>query len=205
MINIVIIHTKIINSMHKLSAPLTLLLALFINTAQAADEDLLREARQLVKTFAGQLKPELKQALQAGGPAYAISVCAERAPQIASDLSSSSGWNIKRVSLKPRNVANATPDNWERGVLLQFELQLSQEQAISEMYSSAVEQGSFRYMQPQAVEPVCLVCHGESLSDDLKQALEKYAPGDQATGYKLGDIRGAFSLRKPAEATDISF
>ncbi|MCB1124616.1 MAG: DUF3365 domain-containing protein, partial [Verrucomicrobiae bacterium] len=54
----------------------------------------------------------------------------------------------------------------------------------------------FRFMKAQAVEPLCLTCHGEKLAPDVTEALAKNYPGDAATGYQLGDIRGAFSLKK---------
>ena len=80
-----------------------------------------QEAIGIVKQFGGALKPELVKAIKAGGPAHAISVCAEKAPSIAQSLSLETGWQVKRVSLKPRNAVSATPDAWETGVLEQFD------------------------------------------------------------------------------------
>ena len=51
-------------------------------------------------------------------------------------------------------------------------------------------------MQAQAVEPLCLVCHGKGLSDEVQDALEQYYPDDTATGYSLGQVRGAISLSR---------
>lgn len=47
-----------------------------------------------------------------------------------------------------------------------------------------------------------LSCHGESLSTKLEKTLAEHYPNDKATGYKLGDIRGGFSL---SQAIDLSF
>lgn len=194
-------------TMNKVKFLFAIMFSVSVCFVQAAEEptQLLKEARQLVKAYTGELKPQLQQALQAGGPAHAIAVCAQQAPLIAARLSQSSGWKIKRVSLKPRNVGSATPDAWERKALLEFDRQLAEGKAVSAMYVSVNDEGTFRYMQPQAVETVCLVCHGEMLSNEVKQALKNYAPGDQARGYKLGEIRGAFSLRKLAPETKVSF
>ena len=54
----------------------------------------------------------------------------------------------------------------------------------------------FRFMKAQGTETLCLTCHGSELSKDTKAALKQHYPEDQATGYSLGDIRGAFSLTK---------
>jgi len=50
--------------------------------------------------------------------------------------------------------------------------------------------------------PVCLQCHGEpaKLAPGVAEALKELYPDDQATGYSLGDLRGAISIRIPLEA-----
>jgi hypothetical protein len=53
-----------------------------------------------------------------------------------------------------------------------------------------------RYMQAQGVGTICLTCHGEDLSGPVRATLEKYYPDDWATGYSLGQVRGAISLSK---------
>jgi hypothetical protein len=40
------------------------------------------------------------------------------------------------------------------------------------------------------------VCHGENITAEVQQALDQYYPDDTATGYHLGQIRGAISLSK---------
>jgi hypothetical protein len=41
------------------------------------------------------------------------------------------------------------------------------------------------------------VCHGEASNPDIAAAINKAYPKDQARGFSLGDIRGAFTLAKP--------
>lgn len=158
--------------------------------------DLTSEANDIVKTFAGMLQPKLKQAIQSGGLEHAIEVCSVEAPKIASNLSAQTGWNIKRVSLKPRNKTTAMPDDFEIKILEQFnELQAKVgSQAVME-YSEIVGK-RFRYMKAQAVEGICLNCHGNSVPENVKKLIDLRYPEDSATGYSLGQIRGAFSLIK---------
>lgn len=155
-----------------------------------------QEAKALVKQFGGTLKPTLLGAIKSDGLTHAVTVCAVEAPKIAQDLSDQSGWQIKRVSLKPRNTLNAKADAWEENILRQFEQrQAKGESAQSLVYSEVVGQ-QFRFMKAQGVEPLCLNCHGQNVAPELKQALSHYYPDDQAIGYSLGQVRGAFSLIK---------
>lgn len=155
-----------------------------------------QRAEDIIKQFAGSLQPRLLEAIQAGGPVAAISVCATAAPEIAKQLSRETGWSVKRVSLKARN-RSAEPDHWERDTLLHFESRLAAGEMPAQLSQAAQVDGQFRYMKAQIVQPLCLNCHGSALDPDVVQALQKYYPGDAATGYQPGEIRGAFSLSTP--------
>ena len=155
------------------------------------------EAIGIVKQFGGTLKPELKKALEAGGPANAISVCSEKAPAIAEDLTGKTGWSVKRVSLKARNKKMAVPDAWEQQVLEQFDERQAGGESAEKMAYAEVVDDQFRFMKAQGVEKVCLNCHATDVLPETEAALNKYYPDDSARGYTLGQIRGAFSLSKP--------
>lgn len=84
----------------------------------AQDEQALTlQGADLASPFVGTLLPTLQQAMQAGGPVNGIEVCAVQAPAIAQALSEQSGWQVKRVSLKARNLKLAIADTWETSVL----------------------------------------------------------------------------------------
>lgn len=162
----------------------------------APTAELEAEASALAAEFVGRLKPQLQQAMQAGGPVHAIDVCSHQAPKIADALSAESGWMVKRVSLKARNASRALPDAWEKAVLQEFERrQVAGESPASIRYSETTAT-SYRYMQAQGAQGICLVCHGESIAAEVQQALDQYYPDDTATGYSLGQVRGAISLAK---------
>ena len=155
------------------------------------------EASALAAEFIAMLKPQLQQSLQAGGPTRAIEVCADQAPKIADGLSERSGWQVRRVSLQPRNASRAIPDAWERSVLKGFDRLLAGGEPPDALRHGEVVGSQFRYMQAQAVEGVCLLCHGENISREVKASLREYYPDDTATGYYAGQIRGAISLSRP--------
>ena len=173
------------------------MITLLAADAAAADPAALKqEAIGIVKQFGGTLKPELKKALTEGGPAHAISVCAERAPAIARQLRDDTGWYIKRVSLKARNAKTALPDSWEKQVLQDFDKRQAGGESAAKMAFAEVIEGRFRLMKAQGVEPVCLACHGAEVKAEVEAALAQKYPEDSARGYSLGQIRGAFSLAK---------
>ncbi len=166
--------------------------------AQTVDKAALKmEAIGIVKQFGGVLKPQLKGALQEGGPAHAINVCSVQAPDIARNLSQSTGWSVKRVSLKARNSETAIPDTWEKGVLEQFDKRQANGETAEKMAYAEVVDGQFRFMKAQGVEDVCLKCHAAKIDPKTEAALKEHYADDAARGYTLGQIRGAFSLSKP--------
>jgi hypothetical protein len=150
-------------------------------------------ASGLVQRFGGQLKPTLLEAMSAGGPAQAILACAEKAPAISRSLSEESGWKITRVSLKARNP-NAIPDAFERQVLEDFERRRQAGETPRQLVHSEVVNGQFRYLQAQLAEGICLTCHGTQIEPAVKDRITASYPNDQATGFHLGDVRGAISL-----------
>ncbi|HHO59594.1 MAG TPA: DUF3365 domain-containing protein, partial [Thiotrichales bacterium] len=95
---------------------LTGLLLVLATSASFASELSRREqaAQQVTQQLLKQLGGQLKQAMQAGGPANAINICREAAPKTAEKLSLENGWRVTRVSIKPRNTLLGTPDSWER-------------------------------------------------------------------------------------------
>jgi hypothetical protein len=158
-----------------------------------------RVAAQFVQTLGGELRREM----EASGPLRALLTCKYAAPELASSLSRQTGWRVTRVALRPRNPAVGQPDAWEQKVLLDFESRVSKgEKAEALEYADIVDepQGrAFRYMKALAVGPLCLKCHGPAseMSDALRGELRKEYPFDQATGYALGQVRGAVSIKRP--------
>ena len=171
-------------------------LAADLNTKSKQQVNLEKQAIKIVKQFAGKLKPQLKKAMIDGGPVLAVDVCAVQAPKIASTLSTETGWQVNRVSLKPRNQNSANASDWEADILKQFESRSAAGEAVASMKHSELDEDVFRFMKPQAVEPLCLACHGQNISEEVEKVLNLHYKNDTARGYTLGDIRGAFSLSK---------
>lgn len=159
--------------------------------------ELVAQGQAISAQFVATLQPTLQAAMQAGGPVNAVEVCAVEAPSIAANLSETSGWAVRRVSLKARNQRNAIPDGWEVDMLMDFNQRQLAGEPVAQLYAAEVVSGEFRYMQAQAAGPLCLTCHGTELSTDVQSVLDQHYPQDMATGYTTGQIRGAISVRAP--------
>jgi hypothetical protein len=167
----------------------------------APDTAWVEQSRQLAMQLGGQLKAELSKAIAEGGPMAAINVCYLRAPEIAAQLSQSSGARVGRTALRVRNPSNA-PDDLERSVLEQFATDLGSGpidrplEAVFEIRrGDAVER---RYMRAIPTDALCLTCHGKTIAPELAAAIARDYPKDEATGFEQGQLRGAFSVVWPA-------
>lgn len=168
-----------------------------------ADEaQLLQEARSIPAKMVPKLLDVLQEEISKGGHAQAISVCREKAPEMAKNLSAQLGWQIRRVSLKNRNP-KAVPDAWERQVLEDFERRLAAgEKPTGIDHGAIVEENGqkfYRYMKALPTQDLCLNCHGtpERLAPGVAAKLKELYPEDKAVGYGPAEIRGAITAKKP--------
>jgi len=180
-------------------------LSMMAGTALAGDakEQARRaESRAAVMELGKRLKARLVQTLQAKGPQAAISVCNEAAPEIAADISKRRGWSVGRTALLLRNHTNA-PDPWERETLKQFAARLAagEDPKTLEAAETVSENGKreFRYMKAITLQKPCLTCHGPAVKAELYETILHYYPDDEAIGFKLGDLRGAFTVTQPLD------
>lgn len=189
--------------------PSTTVLALSLSAAlqvvHAQDTTaLMADTRKTALPVLPKVVQAMQTAVQEQGPVAAIAVCKEKAPQLLQDMRRQTGWAIHRVSLRARNATTGIPDAWEARQLAEFNIQVAngakpQQLEVGEIVIASNGQRQFRYMKALPVVEVCQTCHGpaDSLSPELKAALAKDYPHDQATGYATGEIRGALSVTRP--------
>lgn len=173
------------------------------STQDAAAPAWVEQSRDLSRRLGEELKGELARAMEEGGPIAAISVCRDRAPAIAAKLTAESGARVGRTALAVRNPANSA-DDIDRAVLDGFALTLVAgevegplEAAFWVNRAGAVER---RYLRAIVTEGVCVTCHGTEIAPDLAAAIAREYPDDKATGFALGQLRGAFKIVWPAAA-----
>ena len=172
----------------------------FLTTlANAGDDAMLGEARKVATTLPPKLLAALQEEISKSGPEGAILVCKDMAPKMAGEISRQTGWKIKRVSLKARNDARAIPDAWEKAALEDFDKRVAAGESPAQLEKGEKVDNEYRYVKALPVQPLCLSCHGpvDQLTPAVKSALAQHYPNDLATGYSVGQIRGAISVRKP--------
>jgi len=168
------------------------------------NEDQVIGMRTTAIEFMKNLKGVLISQIQTNGVLQAVSVCSDTAQVLTNNFGVQKGVYIKRVSLKNRN-ANNFPDDFEKKVLSKFELLHQNKELTSETeHAEIVEEGEFkylRYLKPILVQAECLNCHGSEsdIMPEVKQLIAQEYIGDKAVGYKIGDFRGAVSLKKVIE------
>lgn len=168
---------------------------LAVTPVRAEDDQQLTESRQITKLIQEQLGARLQSAMADSGPVGAISACHLEASGIASQLAGQFSAQVGRTALKFRNPANM-PDAAQRSVMLGFQLSLAQGKVPREHYAKAPD-GSARYMKAIVLQPKCLACHGSDLAPEIKTAVAALYPDDRATGFAVGDLRGAFVILWP--------
>lgn len=154
-------------------------------------------ARAAAADFGAALIGQLQKAMAAGGPANALDVCNIAAPTIAASKSLEKKMTIARTSLKLRQPDNK-PDAWELQQLKSFEQRKAagENPAGIETGEYAEKNGKtvFRYMKAIPTGEICLNCHGSTLAPEVTAKLKALYPADLATGFKPGDLRGAFTI-----------
>lgn len=172
-------------------------------SAPAPDMAWQAEARQVASTVPPRLLAVLQAEIARGGPAGAVEVCRDKAPAMARTASQETGWSIRRVSLRNRNP-KAVPDAWERAALEDFDRRAAAGVPPAQLERvEVVSDGGRRlqrYMRALPTQDLCTQCHGtpDRISPAVTAKLAQFYPQDRATGYQVGQIRGAITLLRPA-------
>jgi hypothetical protein len=188
---------------HRFAAASLATMALFGLTACApkttpsttSDVDYIEQSLPVVTQLQQQLSTELKSTIQAKGVVAAIQVCANVAqPMTASVSSEAPDWNITRTALRIRNPANQ-PDNTSERVLKNWQTSM---QASGQKPAPVVlhEDGQVIVHHPIILQSGCLACHGDpaNIAPEVAEKIADLYPNDQATGFAVGELRGAFRV-----------
>lgn len=164
--------------------------------AEGAEDPRRAQSVEIAARFHQMLGERLTAALAADGPVAAIGVCQHDAPEIAARLSVETGAKVARTAQRVRNPDNA-PNAAERAVLEAFGRSLKAETKRPLEHFEIAADGSARYLKAILTQPACLSCHGAVRAPEVKAAIARHYPNDQATGFAVGDLRGAFVIEWP--------
>lgn len=161
-------------------------------------------AKETAQRVLAGTKALLESELNEKGPAGALTACSAVALEEAVKHEQP-GWRVRRVSLRLRNLADR-PTPAEAAVLRRWEAQHRAKRLAADAELAEVGELDgvpvLHYMRPITIGPVCLNCHGGrgQIPADVRRALRETYPKDRATGYRLGDLRGAISVMVPLES-----
>lgn len=165
----------------------------------ALEADIITQGNEATAALFGELSAKLKAAMKSGGTEKALTVCKEMAQPTTHNTSESfANLKLTRISLKPRNPANQA-DAFDQKILRSWEQQRSEGIQLPPAVAKLKNDTTAVYYKPILTGAICLNCHGDSSTfpEAFQAKLTQLYPSDQATGYKAGDLRGAFRVEFP--------
>jgi len=152
--------------------------------------------RQVAEAAFKELSGNLQQAIATGGFTNAIDFCSEKAMPLTLAVAKKEGVKIGRVSHRPRNPANRA-DARELELIKSFQETAATGKAPQPVVEQSSEGTAVFYAPIVITNPLCLSCHGEparEITGDTLAAIARRYPKDQATGFKLNDVRGLWRI-----------
>jgi hypothetical protein len=141
------------------------------------------------------LASNLKRVIQRDGISQTIKYCDVKAYPIVDSLKKVYKADIRRVSLRTRNPDNS-PDQQEENIIHQYIDNINNGETPSPLAILDIENVHF-YKPIILNAALCLNCHGEigiDIKEDNYEIIKALYTSDNATGYKMGDLRGVWSI-----------
>ncbi len=157
-------------------------------------ESVVKTGQEVSATLLKTLGKNLQEKMKSGGPMAAAEFCTTKAYALTESVDEQYGGDVhvKRISLQERNPANQA-ENDERTVLESLDKLQKSGVVLPPYVVERVGKESYKFYKPLTInKQVCLKCHGDIVNNKpLSQFLAKTYPHDKATGYSMGDLRGA--------------
>lgn len=158
------------------------------------------QSRPVAEAFASSLQAELVAALGEGGPMQAVEVCHEAAPRIAAEQSLASGARVSRISDRNRNPEGGVSEDVAPHYAALAMQPLTDGQPSKRIWQSGAGDAArinFLSAIPMRDQP-CAACHGSNIDPALQARISELYPADLATGFAVGELRGAVLVSWPA-------
>lgn len=159
------------------------------------NQPILEKATGMASRTKAVLGMYLLTAIKEQGTAGAVSFCSTRALHITDSMGKELGATIQRVTDRNRNPANKAGDDALAYILQSRELQAKN----SPLAASGKTTGNrFRAFIPIYTDKLCLQCHGEinvDIKPEVFTRIHTLYPGDQATGFRLNQLRGIWDIQ----------
>lgn len=162
-----------------------------------AVETAVREKGQAIAAQAfGVLSSRLGKAIADAGLTNAIQFCSVHGITLTAAVGVTNDVALRRVTHRPRNPLNRADTN-ELELIRYFESELKKGTTPKPTIATN-RTGFYTYYAPIVLSlPLCLNCHGQPGQDiqpEVLAQLKATYPADEATGFKLGLLRGLWSV-----------
>jgi len=153
------------------------------------------------ETFA-LLSSNLQTAIQSGGISNALPFCSLAASPLTAGMAEKHGVTLKRITHKARNPASKANET-ELAVLKSFEATLAAGATTNPPapFATNLVAGQATFFAPIVIaNELCLKCHGkpgQDISAENRTVIQKHYPQDEAIGFQLGQLRGAWRIDFP--------
>jgi len=144
------------------------------------------------------LTAKLGAAVKAGGASGAIEVCKSVAPAAAKKMGEAKGARVGRTSFRLRNPGNRAPA-WLAETVAEAGAASMAPKADGQPLAWRGPAGELGVAFPLPLQAKCLACHGpkSGIAESTQAALNASYPGDEATGFSEGDLRGWLWVELP--------
>lgn len=155
-----------------------------------------QRATAIAKEAFSELSSNLLAAITRSGLNEALPYCSENAMPITKAVAGKNGVGLSRVTHKPRNPVNQATDA-ELALLRKYQKGVAAKREPTPVTITNANQTVSVYVPIVIPNALCLMCHGQpgtEISTELQATIRKLYPKDEATGFALGDLRGAWRL-----------
>lgn len=168
-----------------------------------AAPDAQARAQAAMKDFAERLRGRLREAMTRDGAPAAVDFCHLEAPRIAEQVMAEHGVRLGRVAVpgRNRNPGNVA-EGWLQELAVSFQAAVdtggAPEAQVAVLREDVPPGIELRMARGIRVEAACLMCHGDNIAPEIAARLAEHYPGDRATGFREGDLRGLIWAEVPA-------
>jgi len=152
-----------------------------------------QEGIKYIKMLGGALKSELKAHMKADSTGVsAAGFCTSEAMKITNAVNTKlpAYAKVRRTALKLRNNKNNTADTLDIKVMNAYVNAIEAKTFTPKDIKVVVEGNTTRIYKPLVTKAVCLKCHGDSISKEIKNIVDSAYPHDKAMHFKEGSLRG---------------
>ncbi len=167
--------------------------------AREIQEQVAQRGKLIVAETFGLLSSNLLSAIQQSGVSNALPFCSLSASPLTASMAQKHGVTIRRFSHKPRNPLGQA-DAAELSILSRFESGPTGTNPPPPVVTNFNAQTATFFAPIVLTKELCLQCHGEPGKDIAAENLaviQRLYPNDAATGFKLGQLRGAWRIDFP--------